>query len=64
MISSLPEKGFLKIKDLSKKNKENIGMIENLNHRLFNFAMNVLKLLTRLPKSTASSGVNLSPRRI
>ena len=26
-------------------------MIENLNDRLFNFTMNVLKLLPRLPKS-------------
>ncbi len=64
MISSLPKKGSLKIKDLSKKTIKNIGMIENLNHRLFNFAMNVLKLLARLPKSAASSGANYSPRRI
>ena len=54
MISSLP----------SKKTKENIGMIENLNHQLFIFAMNILKFLTRLPKSEASSVANYSARHI
>lgn len=52
-------------------------MIENLNNRLFNFAMNVLKFLSRLPKSpefsviryqltksATSSGANYSPRQI
>ena len=52
-------------------------MNENLTERLFNFAVNVLKFLKKLPrtpemnvtryqlaKSSTSSGANYSPRQI
>ncbi|AFH49121.1 Hypothetical protein IALB_1411 [Ignavibacterium album JCM 16511] len=52
-------------------------MIRDLNDRLFNFAVNVLKFLPKLPstpefkviryqlsKSSTSSGANYSPRQI